>query len=440
MVARILVLSCCLLMVAQLNAAPKIQQWSTANGAQVLFVPAMDLPMVDIQVVFDAGAARDAEQSGLALLTNGLMSEGTKKWDSNQIAERFEGVGANQGNSSHRDMSVFSLRSLTEKALLDVALETFASIINEPTFPQKALDRERKRLLVSLSQKKESPDALSSDAFYQAVYSGHVYENFPEGTEASVQQIKRDDLLKFYNKYYVAANAVIAIVGAVDKTQADAIVNQLVGQLQQGRKAEMIKPVDGLTQSQEVKIDFPSSQTHLLVGQPGVRRGDRDYYALYLGNHIFGGSGLVSKLSDEIREKRGLAYSSYSYFSPMRAEGPFIMGLQTKNSSAEEALKVMRDTLVEFVKNGPSEKELLAAKRNLTGGFALRIASNKSIVQNLAAIGFYELPLDYLDRYIENINAVSLAQIKDAYQRRVHPDKMVTIIVGGDNVAQAAKN
>jgi len=140
---------------------------------------------------------------------------------------------------------------------------------------------------------------------------------------------------------------------------------------------------------------------------------------------------LVSILSDEIREKRGLAYSSYSYFVPMRSEGPFVLGLQTKNKSADEALKVMRDTLKRFVDKGPSKAELVAAQKNLVGGFALKIASNKKIVENLASIGFYGLPLDYLDKFIANVEAVTTDQIKDAFKRRVNPDKMVTVVVGG---------
>eukprot|EP00487_Bulimina_marginata_P002359 TRINITY_DN15484_c0_g1_i1.p1 TRINITY_DN15484_c0_g1~~TRINITY_DN15484_c0_g1_i1.p1 ORF type:complete len:134 (+),score=34.08 TRINITY_DN15484_c0_g1_i1:194-595(+) len=133
------------------------------------------------------------------------------------------------------------------------------------------------------------------------------------------------------------------------------------------------------------------------MGQPGINRADPDYFALYVGNHILGGSGLVSKLSDEIREKRGLSYSVYSYFRPMRQWGPYQFGLQTRNDQAEEALDVLKNTLKTFIADGPSEDELIAAKQNITGGFALRVDSNSKIADYLAMIGFYGLPLDYLE-------------------------------------------
>jgi zinc protease len=166
------------------------------------------------------------------------------------------------------------------------------------------------------------------------------------------------------------------------------------------------------------------------MGQPGVRRGDPDYFALYVGNQILGGGGLVSRISEEVREKRGLSYSAYSYFLPMRADGPFVLGLQTRNDSADEALKVLRQTLVDFRNDGPTGKELEAAKRNITGGFPLKIDSNSDILGYIAMIGFYKLPLDYLDTFNGKIEAVTAKQIRDAFQRRVDPDRMVTVTVG----------
>lgn len=431
MVVR-LFLVVCLLVVTSAQAAPKIQHWVTDNGVRVYFFPAHELPMMDLRVVFDAGAAKDGDKHGLALLTNGLMAEGAGQWNSDQIAERFEGVGASFGNSSHRDMSLLSLRSLTDKKLLDTALETFKVVLNEPTFPDDAFERERSRLLIGLERQKQSPGAISSKAFYRAAYDQHPYAFTADGEIETVKAITTDDLKAFYKQYFVAANAVVALVGDVTREQAEEIVNSVTGSLPTGVAAPKVTTPESLDKAQEIKIDFPSSQSHILVGQPGMKRGDPDYFPLYIGNHILGGSGLVSILSDEIREKRGLAYSSYSYFVPMRAEGPFLLGLQTKNKSADEALKVLRDTLKRFVEKGPSKAELVAAQKNLVGGFALKIASNKSIVENLASIGFYGLPLDYLDSFIANVEAVDAQQVKDAFQRRINPDKMVTVVVGGE--------
>jgi zinc protease len=162
-----------------------------------------------------------------------------------------------------------------------------------------------------------------------------------------------------------------------------------------------------------------------------MARGDEDYFDLYVGNHILGGNGLVSRLSQEVRENRGLSYSTYSYFLPMRKQGPFILGLQTKNETAQEALKVLKDELRKFVNQGPTAEELEASKKNITGGFPLRISSNSKIAGYIAMIGFYGLPLDYLDQFNAKIEAVTLDSIKTAFQRRVNPDKMATVLVGG---------
>lgn len=420
-------------------AAPKIQHWTTSNGARVFFFPSNALPMMDMRVVFDAGAARDGDKHGLALLTNGLLAEGAGEWNTGQIAERFDGVGATFSNSSHRDMSVFSLRTLTQKDLMDTALETFKVVLTQPTFPEDAFERERKRLLIGLESQKQSPQAISDKAFYKALYGEHPYAHLASGDVDSVKALAVDDLKAFYKQYFVAKNAVIAIVGDLNRQQATDIVENIMAGLAPGKASPALPKVGAITEAKKIEINFPSTQSHLLVGQPGMKRGDPDYFPLYVGNHILGGSGLVSTLSDEIREKRGLAYSSYSYFIPMREQGPFQLGLQTKNETAEEALAVLVEVLKKFVSEGPSEKQLVAAKKNLTGGFALKIASNSKIVENLASIGFYNLPLDYLDQYIANVEAVTLKQVKDAFKRRINPDKLVTVVVG-DTGQKQTKN
>lgn len=419
-------------------AIPEIQHWETKNGARVYFVQAPQLPMVDMRVVFDAGAARDGDKGGLALMTNGMMSEGAGKWDANAIAERFESVGAAFSNSSHRDMSVFSLRTLTDKKIFDKAVETFATVLAKPTFPEDAFARERKRLLVSLEHKKESPDALSDEAVFAALYGTHPYAHESTGDEKSVKALQRKDMVEFHKQYMVGKNAVVAIVGDLDRAQAEALAERIVGELASGSRVAALPEVAAIEKARTVKIEFPSTQSHVTLVQPGVKRGDPDYFPLYIGNHVLGGSGLVSILSDEIREKRGLSYSSYSYFSPMREKGPFIMALQTKNESRDEALKVMKQVLADFVKNGPTEKQLEASRKNLTGGFALQLDSNKEIMDQIAAIGFYNMPLDYLDSYLDKINSITLEQVKDAFRRRVDAEKLITVIVGNGAQEQQA--
>jgi len=430
MYAKIFLTAVLITLSPNLFAGISIQNWTTPNGARVYFVAAPELPMVDIEVLFDAGAARDKDKAGTALLTNGLLAEGAGKLNANQISERFDELGANFGNQSERDMAILTLRSLSDDKVLKPALDLLALVMSEPTFPKNAFKRERKRLLIALEQRKQSPGDLAEEAFYKAVYGNHPYSLMPSGDEKSIKSLSIDDLKKFYKRYYVASNAVIAIVGDVDRQKAEQIAASVVAKLPTGSPADLLPKVEALQDPATIKIEHPSTQTHILIGQPGIRRDDPDYFALYVGNHVLGGSGLVARLSDEIREKRGLAYSIYSYFYPMRELGPFQIGLQTRTDQAQQALKLTIDTIKEFVDKGPTEQELTASKKNITGGFPLRIASNSSILGYIGMIGFYNLPLDYLDTFNTKVQAVTVAEIRDAYKRRINPDKMVTILVG----------
>ena len=196
------------------------------------------------------------------------------------------------------------------------------------------------------------------------------------------------------------------------------------------RTALLLPDVVPLTKASENRITHPATQSHILMGAPGIRRDDPDYFPLFVGNYILGGGGFVSRFTEEVRSKRGLAYSVYSTFSPMRYEGPFQIGLQTKKDQAGEALEVVRVTLKDFIANGPTEKELQAAKQNIVGGFPLRVDSNKKIHDYLALIGFYNLPLDYLNEFPRKVQAVTVEDVRTAFRKRVNPDALVTVVVG----------
>lgn len=424
-------------------ATPKIQTWTTSNGARVLFVAAPELPILDVQLTFDAGSARDGDASGLASLTNAMLTQGAGGWSADEIAERLEGVGARMGSESLRDMAWVSVRTLVREPALSVALETLAAVAAQPQFTEEDFERVRRTTLVALRQDEQKPASVGMKALYRQIYGKHPYASDPLGTEETVRALGTEDLRRFHQTYYVGANTVVAMVGDVSREQAERIAERLVSGLPGGQPPAPVPAVADLAAGVTERLAFPSTQTHIYAGQPGMRRIDPDYYPLYVGNHILGGSGLVSLLSEEVREKRGLSYSVYSYFLPMSDLGPFLLGLQTKTSQASEAQQVLMETLTRFASEGPTEDELKAAKQNITGGFPLRIASNAKIVQYLAAIGFYHLPLDYLDRYNERVEAVTAEQIRDAFNRRVHPSRLAVVIVGpenedGDKVAQVA--
>lgn len=416
------------------NKTVDIKEWKTGNGVRVLYVNAPELPMVDVQVIFDAGSARDDNKPGIANLTSGLLSHGArlgnKKLSVDDISERFDSIGARFSTGSSKDYAAVSLRTLTDEKWYNKAINTMQAVINSPTFDKSELERVRKQLLVGFEGRKQSPGTIASEKFYQGIYKNHPYATPDIGTVKSVKQLSRKDLMRFYKKYFVASNAMVTIVGDIDQNKAKSLAEKIVGQLPVGYKAKEIPAVKDLQSASSVHFEFPSTQTHILMGQPGINRKDKDYFTLYVANHILGGSGFGSRIMQEIREKRGLAYSSYSYFAPMLRRGPFTIGMQTSNKQTAEALKVLKQTLNTYIENGPTEKELLHARKNITGGFPLRIDSNSDISNYLAVIGFYNLPLSYLKDFNKRIEAVTLSQIKETLKRRIDPDKMFTVTVG----------
>lgn len=423
----------CLLLVPVVHAMQPIQHWVTDNGVRAYFVPAPELPMVDITVTFAAGSVRDGDHPGLANMTSTLLDMGAAGLSADEIASRIESLGASLTTSAAREMATVSLRSLSDRSYLDPALVIFADVITRPNFDVKDFEREQQRKLVGIRRSEQSPSTVAGYRFYQSVFADHPYAHRVSGTEDSVKALKLDAVKAFYKRFYVAKNAVVSIVGDLDRKAAEALVQQVTGGLPKGSRAASLPPVKALEVAKEERISHPSTQTHVRMGAPGMHRGDADYFALYVGNHVLGGGGLVSRLHEQVREQRGLSYSVNSYFNPMEQDGPYLLSLQTRNDQVDEALAVMRKTLQDFVDKGPTEEELVASKKNITGGFPLRIASNSGIGSYLNVIGFYDLPLDFLDTYNDKVMAVTREQIIDAYQRRVPPETMVTVIVGGES-------
>ncbi|MEN8129978.1 MAG: pitrilysin family protein [Pseudomonadota bacterium] len=421
-----------LLAIGQALATPVIQHWQTANGLRVYFVPAPEIPMIDIRLVFDAGSSRDQRFPGLASLTAGLLDEGSGDWDADAIANRFEDFGAEYSASVLRDMAWISLRSLSAAEFFDPALEAFIRVVTSPSFPERDFQRLKNIMRVAIQGQNQEPDAIAEKAFYRAVYGDHPFANPVNGTEQSIDAIALEDVKDFHRRYLVARNAVLVLVGDINKEDAERVARRIGKRLPAGKPAPTLPSVEALKVKRNIHIPFPSTQVHVYMGQPGIRRGDPDYFPLYVGNHMLGGSGFNSRLVKEVRVKRGLSYSIYSYFFPKIVKGPFEIVLQTRVDQAKQAVTLTRQTIEEFIQNGPKKGELEASIKNITGGFPLRIDSNADIVSYLALIGFYQLPLSYLDTFNTHIRSVNKETIQDAFKRRVHLDEMVTVIVGGE--------
>src|SRR3990167_4210881 len=275
----------------------------------------------DLNMTFAAGSSHDDGVPGLAMLTNAMLNEGVPGKDVGAIAAGFENLGANFGNGAFRDMAIASLRSLSAADKREPAMQLFNQVLGQPTFPDDALARIKNQLLAGFEYQKQNPGKLASLALFERLYGMHPYAHSSDGNAESIPIISREQLQAFHSKAYTANNAIIALVGDLSRSDAEALASQVSAALPKGpalpRIAQPEEPKPGLQH-----IEFPSNQTHLMIAQLGIDRRDPDYAALYLANQVFGGGGFGTRLMTEVREKRGLTYGVYSGFSAMQARGP----------------------------------------------------------------------------------------------------------------------
>ena len=419
-------------------AALPIQHWTQPSGAQVFLVESPSIPMVDVQIDFDAGSRRDpAAQAGLASMAAGQATLGVRAvsglpaLDENALGEAWADLGATFDAGAGGDRMSFTLRSLTDPALLPRAVQLAARQLGEPAFDAAIWERDRQRVSASLKEANTRPGTVAGRTFSQAVYGSHPY-GF-ETTPESLARIRVADMQALYARSILPCRAKVSVVGAVGRDQADRLVQQLLERLPQTACAPLppVGEVQPLARASDQRIPFDAAQAQVYIGQPGFKRNDPDFFPLVVGNYILGGGGFVSRLTTEVRERRGLTYGVSSDFSPGLHAGAFAVGLQTRPDQANEAVQVVRKVVADFVAAGPTEVELEAAKSNLIGGFALRIDSNRKLLGNVANIAWNGLPLNYLDTWTQQVARVSTADIRRAFARVLQPEVMATVVVGG---------
>jgi len=423
------------------HAVLPIQHWQQPSGARVALLESHGIPMVDVQIDLDAGSRRDpADKPGLASAAAGQLASGVrahagtgayaKALDENQLGEAWADLGASFGATASGDRLSFSLRSLSEAELLDKAVQLAARQMAHPAFPEAVWRRDREKMAAALREALTRPGTVAQHRFAEAVYGGHPYgwRSSPE----SLARIGVADLRRWHAQALRPCRAVVSVVGDVTREQADALVTRLLSLWPQGPCESMppVAEVPPLQAAQDIRVPFDSAQAHVLIGQPGHKRNDPDFFALLVGNHILGGGGFTSRLTAQVREQRGLSYSVYSGFAPALHAGAFTLGLQTRPDQAAQAVAVARQVVQDFVAQGPSEAELAAAKANLVGGFALRIDSNRKLLDNVANIAWNRLSWDYLDRWTEQVARVTVDDVRRAFARVLQPARMVTVVVG----------
>lgn len=411
-------------------ATIKIQHWKTDNGSDAYFVKTTALPMLDIRVVFAAGSAYDGPQWGLASFVNNMIGQATATKSANAIADAFDGVGASFDTDVNQDQAVVSLRTLTQSKYFTSALATFEDVLVNAQFNQDAFQRTLNQTLATIKVNQETPDKVASTMFNKTLYGNQPYGHPVIGTMQSVKQLSLSALKAFYKKYYVAKNADIVMVGDLSNSEARKIANQLSSALPSGTHAKTLPMMTARETGKVVHVNFPSQQTAILYGQLGITRKNTDYFPLIVGNSILGQLPLTSVLFQNVRNKRGLAYYAISDFDLLQYRGPFEVSLKTRAAKTQESVDVVKQTLSNYINDGPTSEQLQMAKNYISGSFPLSTASNGAILGAVTNIAFYKRPLNYLDTYLQNVNSVTTDQVKQAFQRVLHPNTMILVTVG----------
>ena len=418
-----------------------IEKLENYKGAKAYLVQTKALPMVDIEVSIDAGDRYDpVGKSGLADMTATLMNYGVqddkRMLSEAQIADEIADLGASIGLSVGGERAILRIRSLSRKDLRDRAVQLASAMLAAPTYDPNIVGREKQRTITSLLEAETKPEYVLDRRFKKIVYGTYPLADSP--SVKSVGAITPTDLVQFHKQFYRSDRMIVSIVGDVDQTEANEIIHALLKRIPQS--GPVIAPLPELQRSpveplaqREVQIPFDSQQAHIAMGMTAVARNNPDYFPLLVGNYVLGGGGFVSRLMNEVREKRGLAYSVSSYFAPGKDTGIFQAGLQTKNDQSSVALQVMSDTIAKFIADGPTTSELVAAKANLVNGYPLRIDNNRKLLDNVSSIAWNDLPLDTMEVWTKQVEAVTLDQVKSAFEKYLAMDRMKIVVLGAQN-------
>ena len=440
---RLIKQSCCVIifvfgLLQSAQAILPIEKLDSVKGAKAYLVQTQALPMLDIEISIDAGDRFDPTgKSGLASMTAELMNYGARSskgaLSEAQIADEIADLGANFGISVGGERAVIRIRSLSRKDLRDRAVQLASAMLSAPTYDAKILEREKQRAITGLLEAETKPESVLERRFRKSVYGNYPLSESP--SVKSVGSVSVSDLARFHQQFYRGDRIIVSIVGDVSPAEANEIVEVLLKNVPQSGAAIPAlpqferSPIEPLA-SRQIYIPFDSQQAHIAMGMTAITRSNPDYFPLIVGNYILGGGGFVSRLMSEVREKRGLAYSVFSYFAPGKDTGIFQAGLQTKGDQATLALDVMNSTIANFIANGATPSELQAAKANLVNGFPLRIDNNRKLLDNVSSIAWNDLPLDTLETWTTKVDAVTLEQVSAAFQKYLAMDRMKIVVLG----------
>lgn len=420
----------CLIFAANAGAVPAIQEAELDNGLRILLMEAHNVPMVSMQLTLPAGSRFDPpEKGGAATLLAAMMGDHTALHDHTAWGEILDSEAIRLGASTDRDGLSLSLTVLKEA--LPAATTLFSEALLRPGWNEKRFGILKEDHIAAARKNMEDPGTLAAEATAALLFAGHPYGHRPDGTIQSLERIRLNDLKQIYTRQIKPQGAVLAVSGDITMNELLPLLRPALADWKGAPQTALFAlnaatPVHG----RRAHVKLPTSQTLVQLARLGPARNDAAFFAAFVLNHILGGGGFGSVLMEEVREKRGMVYGIYSYFVPLAVPGPFAITLQTRADQADAAIKVVNQTLHRLHTGEISEKQMNDAKANLIGSFAQRIDSNRERTGLMSMIGFYNLPPDYLQRWTERVESVTLADVKKAAREYLNPDAWNLIQVG----------
>ena len=423
-----------LLLPLSVQAATDIQRWRNRDGTQILLVERHENPIIDLEVSFKgAGSVANPDgKSQVAEFTAALLTDGTQELDEEAFNAEADNIGAHISSDSNTESASAGFRSLSKADIRDKAANLLNHSLTRPRFDEAVFRRRQIQSITGLQQQETTPDYTATRELTKLIYPNHPYGSGANITVDSLKRVSLDDIRAFHRTHYGKDNAIVAIVGDLNRKQAEQLVERVLKDLPvKATATHAIPPVPKQT-AQRRDIPFAGTQAQVLLGTSLIKRHDPDYYALIAGNYILGGGGFDSRLMKVLRDRHGYTYGVHSTLEPATEAGMFTIGYSTQKKNTKDSLVQAQAVIKQFIEEGPTEEELAQAKANIIGSFPLRFDSNAKLVKYLSIIGHHNLPNDYLEAYPKAIGKLTVEQVKDAWQRRVKPEDLHIVVVGAE--------
>ena len=418
-----------ILLVAQPAAATEVQRVVSPGGIEAWLVEEHGIPILSLKAAFRGGAVLDAAgREGTANMTSGLLDEGAGEYDSQAFQTRLQDLSVRLGFDAGLDSFTVSLKTLSENT--DAAFDMLRLAMTEPRFDDEPVERIRGQIQVNLARQAEDPDRIVGRAWFETAFPGHPYGRPVEGTPETVAAITADDLRAFVAGQLARDRLYIGVVGDITPARLGPLLDTAFGALPAAGAALDTARAEPAASGRVMVVERDIPQSIAIFGHAGIDRDDPDYYAAYVMNHILGSGGFTARLTHEVREKRGLAYGVYTYFSPMDHAALYLGRVATENGSVAESLDIIRAELARMRDDGVTPEELDDAKTYLTGSFPLRLDSNGKIANLLVGIQLEDLGIDYIDKRNGYIEAVTLEHANRMARELLKPEALQIVVVG----------